>query len=198
MRRVARQSADRELRDRRRGRVTESRPSRRCRHLPRVERRRRRLSRARAAAAPTPLPVRHTAHRAPGRRRRRRASGRLLVRRLPPLRSDRTRRPRHGRRPSLRGGRWARARHLQRLPDPLRGGAASGRAARQPAARVRLRGRRPSRWNRPRPHSPRAARSGERARHPDQARRGQLGRRRRASSTRLPDRGQVVLRYTTT
>ena len=41
----------------------------------------------------------------------------------------------------VRGRGWPGARHLQRLPDPLRGGTAAGRAAAQPPAAVPLRRR---------------------------------------------------------
>ena len=64
----------------------------------------------------------------PARRRRGGAARRLLLRRLPALRRDRPVRPGHG--DDRRRGPWrpAGARHLQRLPDPVRG---------PPAARAR-------------------------------------------------------------
>ncbi len=79
------------------------------------------------------------------RRRRWRAAARgLLLRRLPALRRDRPLRTRDGRRRRVRGRRRAGARHLQRVPDPLRGGSAPWRAPPEPAAAVHLRRRRRS------------------------------------------------------
>ncbi len=74
----------------------------------------------------------------PQGRRRRGPSRRVLVRRLPPLRSDGALLAGDGERGPLRGGWRARARHLQRLPDPLRGGAAPRRAGTQPLTHLRL------------------------------------------------------------
>ena len=50
---------------------------------------------------------------------RRRPARRLLLRRLPALRSNRTLRPCDGSRRRFRGSRRPRARHMQRLPGPL-------------------------------------------------------------------------------
>ena len=66
---------------------------------------------------------------ATSRPRRGRAAGRVLVRRLPPLRRDRPLLAGDGRGLRVRGGRRARARDLQRLPGPLRGRPTPGRAA---------------------------------------------------------------------
>ena len=79
---------------------------------------------------------------ASGRHRRRRSPRRLLVRGLPALRRDGEAGAGDGRRAAVRRPWRARARNLQRLPDPLRGQAAPGRAPPEQAARVRLPGRR--------------------------------------------------------
>ena len=70
----------------------------------------------------------------PARRRRGGPAGRLLLRRLPALRRHRPVRRGHGdRSPTRVRGGHAGARHLQRLPDPLRGAPAARRADPQPA-----------------------------------------------------------------
>ena len=61
-------------------------------------------------------------HRPAGRRRRDPAR-RVQLRRLPPLRRDRPVQPDHAGGAAPRRGRRAGARHLQRLPDPVRGAA---------------------------------------------------------------------------
>ena len=113
VRAAAREPADRELRDRADRAVTErSPPDRRRRRLPRVERRpgrglgasrSRRRRRARLARR----------RGAPRGNRRRRPTGRVLVRRLPPLRRDRPLLACHARRGGIRGRRavrcWASA-----------------------------------------------------------------------------------------
>ena len=83
------------------------------------------------------------------------------------------------------------ARHLQRLPDPLRGGAAAGRAPPQPPAAVPLR----RRDRDGREHDERVRRrlvGGRRARDPDQARRGQLVRRPRSTCRARGERADRV------
>ena len=98
---------------------------RRLRALERARRRRRRSSGTPRSELP--------------RRRRRRPARRLLVRRLPPLRRDRPLRAGDGARSrAFAAERRARARDLQRLPDPLRGRPAAGRAAAERVALVRL------------------------------------------------------------
>ena len=76
-------------------------------------------------------------HLAAGRRRRRPAR-RVQLRRLPPLRRHRPLQPDHAGGAGPRRGRRRRARHLQRLPDPLRGAPAARRAdaERRPDLRV--------------------------------------------------------------
>ena len=66
--------------------------------------------------------------RRPARRRRGRPARRLLLRRLPALRRHRPVRAGDGADRGRRPGRPAGARHLQRLPDPLRGAPAARRA----------------------------------------------------------------------
>ena len=136
-------------------RVSERRGPRtadRGRRLPRLERRPRRRARARAARAPTP--------RASGtprpscRRARRRSSfraGSPTATTSAAARSPASRRS-WPRSPSFAARGRARARHLQRLPDPDRGAAAPGRAATERVALVRLpRRRAPGRARQTRP-----------------------------------------------
>src|SRR5215831_1362184 len=68
----------------------------------------------------------------------RRAARRFFLRRLPALRRDRALLAGDGRGAALRRRGWARARDLQRLPDPLRGGAAAGGAEAERLALVHL------------------------------------------------------------
>ena len=70
--------------------------------------------------------------------RRRRPPGRLLLRRLPALRSHRPLLAGHARSHRVRGGRRARPRDLQRLPDPLRGRPPPRRPPSERVARVRV------------------------------------------------------------
>ena len=131
--------------------------------------------------------------RAAARDRRRRAARRLLVRRLPALRRDRALRADHGRRHALRRRRRARARDVQRLPDPLRGRPAPGRAAPERVAVLHLpRRRRARRAERHRVHVTLRARPA--ADDPDQARRGRLVRTAELVEE-LDARGQLLLRY---
>ena len=158
-------------------RIVSDGPRYRGRHVPRLERRRGRSARAR-------VPRRRARSRlacgrsAAGGNRGRDPARRLLLRRLPPLRRDRPLRAGDGVGERVRGRGRPGARHLQRLPDPLRGGAAAGRAAPQSPAAVPLR----RRDGDGREHDERLRRQlvgGRGARDPDQARRGQLVRRRR-------------------
>ena len=179
---------------RRRTHERPARPRDRRRHVPRLERRRRRAARARAARrrGGPPSGTRDASCRA-GR------GGVVLpggfsygdylrcgaIARVAPV-MDAVRRVRRRRR--------AGARHLQRLPDPLRGGAAAGRAPPEPAARVPLRGRRPSRSSRPRRRSPSAARPAHELVIPVKHGEGNW-----VADDELfaevVDRGQIVLRY---
>ncbi|CAA9351218.1 MAG: Phosphoribosylformylglycinamidine synthase, glutamine amidotransferase subunit, partial [uncultured Nocardioidaceae bacterium] len=110
----------------------------RGRHLPRVARRRRR--------PPRRTPRRCRAGRAlarrprPAGRGRRRAAGRLLLRRLPACRRHRALRPGDDRGRRGRAPRPAGPRHLQRLPGAVRGAPAAGGVGPQRAADVRLQG----------------------------------------------------------
>ena len=142
VRRAARQPADRELRDRDGARVTE-RPSRGSpsSRFPARTTTATRASRSSASGADA-VAVWHADDELPDRRRRRRAPGRLLVRRLPPLRRDRPRRARDGRGPRRSpltagpcSGSATASRSCARRAPPRR-------APREPAARVRLHGRR--------------------------------------------------------
>src|SRR5207248_1771405 len=63
------------------------------------------------------------------RRGRRGPARRVLLRRLPENRRHRAVRPGHGGGAGVRRARWPRRWDLQRLPDPVRGRAASGSAA---------------------------------------------------------------------
>ena len=99
-------------------------------------------------------------------------------------------------RAALRRRGRAGARHLQRLPGALRGGAPArarscATATSHFVCELRARARRARRARRSR----RAPRPGQRAAAPDQARRGRLHARARASSPRSRPNGQVVLRY---
>ena len=177
VRAAARQPADRELRDRDR-RVRDLRPTVAVVVFP-GSNDDRDAAWALGALGAEPVLVWHAEERAAGRYRCGRPPGRVLVRRLPALRRDR---------PLLAGdagGRGVRrrgrpgARHLQRLPDPLRGRAAAGRAPPERVALVRLPRRR-----RPRGAGGHAVHLAVRARpaprHPGQARRGLLVRAARA------------------
>ena len=111
--------------------ATRDRPGR-CGHLPRLARRRgrgpcRADRRRRRRSA-----LWHGDPRA-ARGGRRRPARRLLLRRLPALRRHRPVRPGDGDDRRRGPGRPAGARHLQRLPDPLRGPPAARRADPQPA-----------------------------------------------------------------
>ena len=75
-----------------------------------------------------PAMVWHADTALPGRHRSRGDPRRLLLRRLSALRRDRGARADHGRGARARRKRRAGARRLQRLPDPVRGRAAAGRA----------------------------------------------------------------------
>ena len=91
---------------------------------------------ARALAAATghaPTIVWHARARPAGRHRSRRAAGRLLLRRLSALRRDCRPRADHGRGAGACGARRPGARHLQRLPDPVRRRPAARRADAQRA-----------------------------------------------------------------
>ena len=70
------------------------------------------------------------------------AAGRLLLRRLPARRGHGGAVADHGRGARARRGGRARARHLQRLPDPARGRTAARRDAAQPRPALPLPGRR--------------------------------------------------------
>ena len=87
------------------------------------------------------------------------------------------------------------ARHLQRLPDPARGGPAAGRAAPQPRPEVPLRARRACASSRPTRRSRARAHAGPGAAAADRARRRQLLRRARRRSTALEATGRVIFRY---
>ena len=87
------------------------------------------------------------------------------------------------------------ARHLQRLPDPVRGGPPARRARAQPPPALRVRVRARARRARARAVHRRAPRAGQRAAAADQARRGRLLRRRPSTLAALERDGQVVLRY---
>ena len=137
VRAAAGQPADRGLRDRAaiHGVAGATPGEVRRRPLPRLLRRRRRAAgraarrRGGAAVARRPRPA--------GRRRGRRPR-RLLLRRLPARRRDRPLRAGDGGGRRVRPRRRARARDLQRLPGPVRGRPAAGRAAAQRVAEVRL------------------------------------------------------------
>ena len=110
---------------------------------------------------------------ASGRHGRGRPPRRVLVRRLPPLRRDRPLLAGDARRRRVRCRGRAGARDLQRLPDPLRGRPAPGRAPAERVALVRVPRRRGARRARGTPvHVP--LRGGPAARHSRQARRGVL------------------------
>ena len=131
------------------------------------------------------VPVWHEETRA-ARSRRGRAARRLLVRRLPPLRRDRALLAGdRGRRRVRRRGR-ARARDLQRLPDPLRGRAPPGRAPAERVAALRL-PRRAARRRARRPAVHVALHAGPADRDPGQARRRPLV---RAARARARARGE--------
>ena len=74
----------------------------------------------------------------PAGRRRRDPAGRLQLRRLSPLGRHRAVQPDHAGRPAARGRGRRRARHLQRLPDPVRGPPAARRAHAERGPHVRL------------------------------------------------------------
>ena len=98
---------------------------------------------------------------------------RLFVRRLPALRGDRAIFPGDARRRLVRCRRWTRARHLQRVPDPVRGGTPPRRPPPEHRPVVRLPGR--SRTRLPHGHAVHAGlHLGPAARDPRQARRGLL------------------------
>ena len=83
------------------------------------------------------------------RRGRRGGARRLLLRRLPARRGDRPLLAGDGVGDRVRARRRPGARHLQRLPGAVRGGAAAGRAAAQPRAALRLPPGRPRSWRTP-------------------------------------------------
>ena len=148
----------------------------RGRHLPRLARRRRRPARG---PRRRPRGGRALARRPrPARRGRGGPAGRLLVRRLPALRRDLPVLPgddrgRRGRRPGDAG-----ARHLQRLPDPVRVPPAARRADPQRPPQVRL--PRPAAADREQPHAlDLVVRRGRRGHDRAQERRGRVRRRRR-------------------
>ena len=116
-----------------------------------------RVSRGDARARPGGRAHLAQGHRPEGRRRRHPA-GRVRARRLPAHRRDGALLADHARGAGVRRPRRAGARHLQRLSDPARGGAAAGRDAAEPRAEVPLRARpRPGRADRHAVH--RAARA---------------------------------------
>ena len=132
-------------------------------------------------AGDEPSPLWHGDHDLRGRRRGR-AAGRLLLRRLPALRRDRPVRAGDDR--GRRGGRagHAGARHLQRLPDPVRVPPAARRADPQRPPQVRL--PRPAAADREQPDRlDHGVRRRPRDHHRAQERRGRLRRRRATRST---------------
>ena len=93
-----------------------------------------------------------------------------------------------------RQGGHAGARHLQRLPDPLRVAPAARRADPQRPPQVRL--PRPAAADREQPHRlDLGVRRGRRGHHRAEERRGRLRRRRADTLDRLEGEGRVVARY---
>ena len=120
----------------------------RGRHLPRVARRRRRRARRTTRGRRGGRAV--ARRRRPARRRRGRAARRLLLRRLPALRRDLALRAGDDRGRGVGRPGHAGARHLQRLPDPLRVPPAAGCPDPQRPPEVRL--PRPAAPDREQPH----------------------------------------------
>ena len=192
MRRAAREPADRELRDRGGGRVTDARPRVAVVTFPARTTTATRLA-LELLGAEARAGLAHADGAAAGNGRRRPARG-LLVRRLPALRRHRPRRAGDGRRPPVRRRRRTGARDLQRLPDPVRGGAAARRAPAEPAPRVHLRRRHRHRRVASDAFTA-SSRSADELVIPIKHGEGMLGRRRRALPRGRGRRGQIVLRY---
>ncbi len=132
----------------------------------------------------------------PARRRRGDRPRRLLLRRLPARRRARALLADHGRGRALRPPRRAGARHLQRLPGAVRGGAAAGRAAAEHVAALRLPPGRCSTSSTRTRSGPARARAATGSRSRPSTRPAATGRPTRCSTSSRPN-GQVVLRYAT-